>query len=457
MPRIAHCMSYAPASESNKSDVRQHPGFTISADDIGLTKHNTDTILETVDARVVTGVSMLANGEALEYAATACGARSGTVRVAVHLNLTEGPALSDAAAIPLLADERGHFKHSVLMLGLSYACSSARRRRDFRTQIRLELTRQWNIVRATLQQQGTDAVRADGHQHVHMLPFVFDEIVGLSGLVSIRIPDEPVHVVRRSEAAILRYLLPLLGMRLFANRNRRVADSRGILSNAAFVGFLFSGHMTADSAREGLVRAREQHAASVEVLFHPGSSQDGELASWNDSRADTAWHRSPRRIAERAVLLRDGFSASLERSFTSENSASYTSSIIRICRYFISGAASAATNLFFLYALTEWLQIWYLVSAVIGFIVSMIVSFILQKFWTFTDRVHGISTPAQLGGYLILDLVNLGLSTALLYVLVSICGIWYFLAGVITLLVFAVESYFVLNYLIFAPNKSERL
>ena len=57
-----------------------HHVLTVTADDIGLTRANTDTILETVTRGPVTRVSILANGEALTYAAERCAATADRAR-----------------------------------------------------------------------------------------------------------------------------------------------------------------------------------------------------------------------------------------------------------------------------------------------------------------------------------------------------------------------------------------
>lgn len=120
----------------------------------------------------------------------------------------------------------------------------------------------------------------------------------------------------------------------------------------------------------------------------------------------------------------------------------------RVLRYLAAGGMGAATNLATLYALTEFFHVWYLFSSIIAVSVSFIVSFILQKFWTFRsmdlDRV-----PVQLPMHLSLSFANLVLNTVLMYLLVDYIHLWYMLAQVIVAGVLAVANYTIYRLYIF--------
>lgn len=89
-----------------------------------------------------------------------------------------------------------------------------------------------------------------------------------------------------------------------------------------------------------------------------------------------------------------------------------------IVRYLISGGSSAMINLGTLFFLYYVKHMYYLYAAVIAFIVSFLVSLILQKFWTFKDHSRD-NLSLQVGKYLITSLFGLSLNTFILYVLVD--------------------------------------
>lgn len=120
----------------------------------------------------------------------------------------------------------------------------------------------------------------------------------------------------------------------------------------------------------------------------------------------------------------------------------------RLLRYLISGGTAAAVDLLFLFLFTDGFGFHYLTSAILAFLVAFVVSFLLQKFWTFQDesveRVH-----KQVIVYFAVSAVNLLLNTLLMYVLVDWMHIWYMGAQFLASGLIACESFFVSRYVIF--------
>lgn len=127
----------------------------------------------------------------------------------------------------------------------------------------------------------------------------------------------------------------------------------------------------------------------------------------------------------------------------------------RLVRFIFSGALGAGTNLLLLYVLTDLAHWWYLYAGVASFVVSFLVSFVAQKFWTFRDQRR-----AELSGqalyYLTISLFNLVLNSLILYLLVDHFHLYYLLAQVVASLVLAVSSYFLYRELVFHPEQEHR-
>ncbi len=123
----------------------------------------------------------------------------------------------------------------------------------------------------------------------------------------------------------------------------------------------------------------------------------------------------------------------------------------KVIKYIISGGTAATLNLAFLYVLTDWFGIWYLLSAVFAFSAGFIVSFIFQKFWTFSDhRTENIHLQA--GAYLLAGLANLGLNTLCIYLFVTYLGFHYLLAQIAAGIIIASESFFIYKHFIFSRD-----
>ena len=124
---------------------------------------------------------------------------------------------------------------------------------------------------------------------------------------------------------------------------------------------------------------------------------------------------------------------------------------LKIVRYIISGSAAAVTNLGTLYFLTEFSHIWYLYASVVAVCVSLVVSFTLQKFWTFRDRrtehIHH-----QALRYFFIFLFNLTLNTGLVYCFVEYGKLHPVVAQFFAAILIAFESFFAYQFLVFHPG-----
>jgi putative flippase GtrA len=126
---------------------------------------------------------------------------------------------------------------------------------------------------------------------------------------------------------------------------------------------------------------------------------------------------------------------------------------VQLLRYFISGVAANVSELALLYVFTRYLGIWYLFSLVLAFAIAFWISFFLQKFWTFQDK-HTHRVHMQASSYLLVQLVNLSVNAAALYVLVHFFGLWYMLAQVMIIAVIAISNFFIYKFIIFKKHES---
>jgi putative flippase GtrA len=125
-----------------------------------------------------------------------------------------------------------------------------------------------------------------------------------------------------------------------------------------------------------------------------------------------------------------------------------------LMRYGAAGAFGAFVQTFTLYVWVSWLHLEhvYLLGAVLGFCIALVVTFLLQKYWTFRDHsMH--RTYTQLFWYSVVALLNVSLNVGLLAfakALFTAAGInffhiWYLIVQ-IAIVVFASGVSFVLNY-----------
>lgn len=126
----------------------------------------------------------------------------------------------------------------------------------------------------------------------------------------------------------------------------------------------------------------------------------------------------------------------------------------KIIKYVISGGSGALVDISILYFFVKFLHVWYIFSAIFAYIVAFIVSFTLQKVWTFSD--YSISgTYKQAGKYLVISFINLGLNTFFMYLFVDIFGIHYIIGQIVSGCLLAIYSFSIYSSFIFSSNLSK--
>ncbi|MBI3634359.1 MAG: GtrA family protein [Candidatus Yonathbacteria bacterium] len=125
-----------------------------------------------------------------------------------------------------------------------------------------------------------------------------------------------------------------------------------------------------------------------------------------------------------------------------------------IFRYVVAGGTAAIVDLGLLYIFTSYIGFHYLLSVVIAFAGAFLVSFTLQKFWTFRD--HSIQNiHRQSIVYLVVSLGNFFLNTYLMYIFVEKINIHYLVAQVFVGGIIACLSFFLCKHFIFIQGKNK--
>lgn len=147
----------------------------LHSDDLGITSHVTECILDAWRAGYLHGFSIIANGDAIKQIPDALSSASELqARIAVHFNLTEGHSSAPAKQIPLLVDADGQLRHTFGSLFLIVIFSTWNKRRELFRQINIECIAQIVAVRSLCAGRAITAV--DGHNHIHMIPGVFTSV-----------------------------------------------------------------------------------------------------------------------------------------------------------------------------------------------------------------------------------------------------------------------------------------
>lgn len=119
-----------------------------------------------------------------------------------------------------------------------------------------------------------------------------------------------------------------------------------------------------------------------------------------------------------------------------------TSRLGQAVRFCVAGAAGVIAYYGALYGLTEYLGVWYVASAVIGFILNTGLNFTLQKLWAFQNKETQM-VGRQLALYVAMTVSFLIGNTTLLYLMVQYLHMWYIGAQMILTVVISILSFII--------------
>lgn len=283
------------------------PQIIFHSDDAGSTSQVTRRIMAAWSAGLIDGFSVLANGDSLfEVLAALQREPEREARIAVHLNLCEGKSLAYPLGETLLSDRQGFFSARFGGLLKRWLLSSKTEKARLIHQVETEWRAQIELLIERLSPRPVRVL--DGHMHMHMLPFLFPLAARLAAeyhIPEIRLSDERFHLA----SDLLETLSPSFGLnlikhlvlRICSRANRKYLKKYGLAGPDVMVGILYTGRMTALSARKGI---EASHQKCVEVLFHIGRGVWAERNRWDACPDIGQFYLSDQRDREYEELLK---------------------------------------------------------------------------------------------------------------------------------------------------------
>lgn len=100
-------------------------------------------------------------------------------------------------------------------------------------------------------------------------------------------------------------------------------------------------------------------------------------------------------------------------------------------KFALVGVLNTFIHLAILFVLTEYFNFYYVFASLIGFIIAVTNSFILNTVWTFKKDIK-YKTSFRYGKFFIISITAIFINLSLLYLITEIFGIWYILSQVIS-------------------------
>lgn len=261
----------------------------VTADDVGLHRGMTQGAIDAHRYGIVTACSIAPCGAAFEHAVDSLRPVTG-IDVGAHLMLVEGRPLLPPAAVRTLVQPNGHLLPDFRRFIGRYVVG-----RISLDEVERELSAQLERLAGT----GLRLAHVNSHQHLHLLPGVFEIVVRLARTFSIPF----VRVVRDAGGGggplrrVSVHALSVLGRRM---------DTHGLRTSDRTIGVAGAGHLSSAS----LVALLDRVEGVTELVAHPGVG-NRELAAtyrWKyDWEAETAALCDPvvrRAIDARGIRLR---------------------------------------------------------------------------------------------------------------------------------------------------------
>lgn len=227
----------------------------VTADDVGFHAGMTAGALKAHDEGIVTAVSVSPNGRAFEEAVDLLRDRPG-LDVGVHLTLVGERPLSPPDRVRTLTDGNGALLPDYPMFTRRYLLAGIAP-----GEIEIELRRQVERLAGT----GLPIVHINSHQHLHVLPKVFETVLKIAEehrIPWVRIPNEPA-VRRPSPRALQIGILNGIGK----TARRRLEDDRGhVRTTNQTVGVLDAGSLNSIK----LLQILGDVEGLSELVCHPG-------------------------------------------------------------------------------------------------------------------------------------------------------------------------------------------
>lgn len=207
----------------------------VTADDFGAAPEVNEAVEMAHRGGILTAASLMVSGPAAADA-VARARRMPQLRVGLHLVLVEGRPTLPSSQVSRLIGADGCFRSDMTRLGIEIALSARTRR-----ELAAEITAQFEAFVAT----GLPLDHCNAHKHFHLHPVVggmMASIGGRFGARSVRVPGEPLPVLRKIDPSIPRSASEVTAP--FARLLKRRLRAAGIATPDRVFGLRWSGAMT---------------------------------------------------------------------------------------------------------------------------------------------------------------------------------------------------------------------
>src|ERR1700761_4576640 len=164
----------------------------VTADDFGMNIAVNEAVEQAYNEGILTCASLMMGGAAVKDAVQRAHRMKG-LGVGLHVTLADGRPVSPRRLVRGLTDSDGRFRNDLVGSGIRWF---------FNPLIRLQLAREINAQFQAFAATGLVLDHVNAHKHLHFHPTVAAMIISIGrryGMLAMRIPDEPRHILMAAE------------------------------------------------------------------------------------------------------------------------------------------------------------------------------------------------------------------------------------------------------------------
>lgn len=127
--------------------------------------------------------------------------------------------------------------------------------------------------------------------------------------------------------------------------------------------------------------------------------------------------------------------------------------LVQLFRYTWVGGLAFIVDYFSLYLLTEFAEVYYLLSAGIAFVFGLTVNYVLSTLWVFSNSRLS-NKLSEFAVFTIIGIIGLGLNEVIMYICCKSFNIHYLISKLFSTVVVFLWNFFGRKYILFTNKKN---
>lgn len=124
---------------------------------------------------------------------------------------------------------------------------------------------------------------------------------------------------------------------------------------------------------------------------------------------------------------------------------------LQLFRYIFVGGTAFIVDFFFLYFFSDICGIYYLISAVFSFIISVLVNYIMSTKWVFNQN-NIENKVLEFNLFILISIIGLIFTEILLYFFTDILGIYYLISKIVSAIIVLFWNFFARRVMFYGKN-----